>query len=310
MSAPRYDENVSRTVSILTLSARIAESGSITHLPENVRPVSWTALNVGAAETWERVAERRTNEAIEPLLKAIETAQPPAETPHLYLSVESWRRAAAVETRRTAKGKAYERVVGEMRREALAVIDATGSAFRPVQWEESARVFRVQGEWTVTVSVCGTDHAAVWEAFAAGLPGRRDEILTGAQKRIPRASGTVRTSTGDTLERVRKAWRRDRRKGTAPKPATGAYSPGSWVTWQHPETGQACTGVVTSWLPDNRTVGGGRNGRTVIPSDGSEPVVIELVTGAKPTEGPWKAVYGPQLSSPVQPGAQQLEMAV
>ena len=33
MSAPRYDDNVSRTVSILTLSARIAESGSITRLP-------------------------------------------------------------------------------------------------------------------------------------------------------------------------------------------------------------------------------------------------------------------------------------
>lgn len=59
MSAPRCDDNVSRTVSILTLSTRIAESGSITHLPENVRPVGWTALYAGADESWERVAEER-----------------------------------------------------------------------------------------------------------------------------------------------------------------------------------------------------------------------------------------------------------
>ncbi|MBT2393553.1 hypothetical protein J7E87_30110 [Streptomyces sp. ISL-1] len=158
--------------------------------------------------------------------------------------------------------------MGEMRREALAVIDAKGPGFRPVQWEESARVFRVQGEWTVTVSVSGTDHTAVREAFAAGLPGRRDEILADAQKRIPRVSGTVRTSTSDTPEKVRKAWRRDRRRGTVPKPATGAYSPGSWVTWQHPETGQACSGIVTRWLLGERT---DPARRTVIPSDGSEP---------------------------------------
>lgn len=307
MSAPRYDDNVSRTVSILTLSARIAESGSITHLPENVRPVGWAALYAGAGETWERVAERRTNEAIEPLLKAIETAQPPAESAHLYLSVESWRRAAAAETRRTAKDKAYERVVGKMRRDALAAIDTKGPAFRSVQWEESARVFRVQGEWTVTVSVSGTDHTAVREAFAAGLPGRRDEILADAQQRIPRISGTVRASTTDTPEKVRKAWRRDRRQGTAPKPATGCYSPGSWVTWQHPETGQTLTGIVTKWLPGERT---DTTRRTVIPSDGSEPLTIELATGAKPTAGPWNAVYSPGISAPLQPGAQQLELAI
>ncbi|MEU4499216.1 hypothetical protein AB0F96_38660 [Streptomyces sp. NPDC023998] len=304
MSAPRYDDNVSRTVSILTLSARIAESGSITHLPENVRPVSWAALYAGADETWERVAERRTNEAIDPLLKAIETAQPPAESAHLYLSVESWRRAAAAETRRTAKDKAYERVVGKMRRDALAAIDTKGPAFRPVQWEESARVFRVQGEWTVTVSVTGTDHTAVREAFAVGLPGRRDEILADAQKRIPRVSGTVKAPS-DTPEKVRKAWRRDRRKGTAPKPATGAYSPGSWVTWQRPETGETCTGIVTRWLPGERT---DTTRRTVIPSDGSEPVAIELATGAKPTVGPWRAVYGEGLSSSVEPGVLRGEL--
>jgi hypothetical protein len=103
MSAPRYDDNVSRTVSILTLSARIAESGSITHLPENVRPVGWAAVYVGADESWERVAERRTNEEIEPLLKAIETAQPPAESAHLYLSVESWRDASLAVDGRAAR---------------------------------------------------------------------------------------------------------------------------------------------------------------------------------------------------------------
>ncbi|TQK49871.1 hypothetical protein FBY35_0147 [Streptomyces sp. SLBN-118] len=59
MSAARYDDDVSRAVSILTLSARIAESGSITHLPESVRPVGWAALYVGADETWERTAERQ-----------------------------------------------------------------------------------------------------------------------------------------------------------------------------------------------------------------------------------------------------------
>jgi hypothetical protein len=150
---------------------------------------------VGAAETWERVAERRTNEEIESLLKAIETGEPPAEVAHLRPSVERWRAAKVAETRRTAKDKAYERVVGEMRRDALAAMGAKGPAFRPVQWEESDRVFRVQGEWTVTVSVTGTDHTAVREAFAAGMPGRRDEILADAQKRIPRLSRTVKASS-------------------------------------------------------------------------------------------------------------------
>ncbi|GGT54678.1 hypothetical protein GCM10010271_68180 [Streptomyces kurssanovii] len=174
-------------------------------------------------------------------------AEPPVDVARLYVSVESWRRAAVAETRRIASEEAYGRVVGEMRREGLAAIDAKGAAFQPVEWEESTRIFRVQGVWTVTVSVCGTDHTAVREAFAAGL-GRREEILADAQKRIPRVSGTVRAAADDTPERVRKAWRRDRRWGTAPKPATGCHSPGSWVTWQHPETGRTLTGIVTKWL--------------------------------------------------------------
>jgi hypothetical protein len=86
-------------------------------------------------------------------------------------------------------------------------------------------------------------------------------------------------------------------------PATGAYSPGSWVTWQHPGTGHACTGIVTSCLPDNRTAGYGRYDRAVIPSDGSAPVVMELSVDAKPSEGSWRVVYGEGLSSPVEPGA-------
>ncbi|GAA1545875.1 hypothetical protein GCM10009730_63700 [Streptomyces albidochromogenes] len=81
-----------------------------------------------------------------------------------------------------------------MRREALAAIDAMGAVFRLVEWVESTRIFRVQGEWTVTVSVSGTDPMAVREAFAAGLPGRRDEVLADVQKRIPRVSGSVRAA--------------------------------------------------------------------------------------------------------------------
>ncbi|MFE5108269.1 hypothetical protein [Streptomyces sp. NPDC056663] len=300
----RSAETVSQSVSVLTLSARIAESGGITNRPDTVRPVGWSAVYAAADRSWERVAEARVNRVVGPLLTAIASAVPPADVAHLYASVEGWRRTAVAQTRRTASREAYERVVGEMRRDALAAIDAKGAAFQPVSWEESTRVFRVQGEWTVSVSVSGTDHAAVREAFAAGLAGRRDEILADAERRIPRVSGTVR-ACGDTPEKVRKAWRRDRRQGTAPKPATGSYSPGSWVTWQHPETGEVLTGIVTKWLPGERSDAARR---TVVPSDGSEALTIELVAGAKPTAGPWTAVYPSGLSVPMQPGLVQPEL--
>jgi hypothetical protein len=191
-------------VSVLTLSARIAESGGITHLPQTVWAVGWAAHSAGAEQPWERVAEARVSQEVAPVLAEIATAEPPADVAHLYVSVESWRRAAVAEVCRTASEEAYEGVVGEMRREALAAIDAKGAAFQPVEWEESTRIFRVQGEWTVTVSVSGTDHTAAREAFAAGLPGRPDEILAEVQKRIPRVCATVRT---------------------APKPGHGCYLP-------------------------------------------------------------------------------------
>ncbi|WP_351237620.1 hypothetical protein [Streptomyces sp. NPDC002133] len=47
----------------------------------------------------------------------------------------------------------------------------------------------------------------------------------------------------------------------------------------------------------------------MIPSDGSEPVVMVLAPEAKPAVGPWSVVYGPQVCSPVQPGVEQLELA-
>ncbi|MGW0556765.1 hypothetical protein ACWDZ6_21615 [Streptomyces sp. NPDC002926] len=79
------------------------------------------------------------------------------------------------------------------------------------------------------------------------------------------------------------------------------------MTWQHPETRETCTGIVTKWLPGERT---DTTRRTVIPSDGSEPLTIEPATGAKPTTGPWAAVRSPGLSAPVQPGAQQPKLAM
>lgn len=117
------------------------------------------------------MAEARVNREVGPLLTAIATAEPAADVAHRYASVESWRRAAVAQMRRTASREVYECVVGVMRWDALAAIDAEGAAFRPVSWGESTGVFRVQGEWTVSVSVSGTDHAAVREAFAAGLAG-------------------------------------------------------------------------------------------------------------------------------------------
>ncbi|MEU5109619.1 hypothetical protein AB0H07_46550, partial [Streptomyces sp. NPDC021354] len=237
---PRSDETVSQSVSVLTLSVRIAESGSVTHLPECVCPVSWAAFYTASGQDWQRVAEKRVNEEVQPLLDEIATAEPPADVANLWPSVERWRAATAAEANRDARNRVYERVVSEMRREALTAIDAKGRDFRPTEWTESTTVFRVQGEWTVTLSVSGTDHAAVREAFATGLTGRRDEILADAQKRIPRISGTF-PEPRITPEKVRRAWRRDRRKGTVPRPASGAFAPGSWVTWQHPETGQTFT---------------------------------------------------------------------
>ncbi|MER7112311.1 hypothetical protein [Streptomyces sp. NPDC000229] len=78
------------------------------------------------------------------------------------------------------------------------------------------------------------------------------------------------------------------------------------MTWQHPETGQTLTGIVTKWLLGERT---DPARRTVIPLDG-EPVVMVLEPRAKPTAGPWNVVYGPEKSSPVQPGVRQLELAM
>ncbi|MFB8442677.1 hypothetical protein ACFC7A_26865 [Streptomyces niveus] len=296
MSAIRAEAAVSKTVSTLTLSARISESGSVTHLAENVRPVSWASVYWQTGETWERVAEQRVNEEMERLLARVATAQPPAG--HRFLSAESWRYAEKAAIRRAEWDRVHEEVVVGLRAAALSAIDAAGSAFWPVVWEESARVFRVEGEWTVTVSVAGTDHTAVREAFASGLPGRREEILADAQNRIPRICGTFPV-TRDTPEKVRRDWRRDRRKGSAPKPATGAFSPGSWVTWQHPETGQALTGIVSDWMAGERPKE--RNRRSVIPSDGGAPVVMVLKPLGRPTRGPWTIDHGTGDSSRVSP---------
>ncbi len=72
-------------------------------------------------------------------------------------------------------------------------------------------------------------HRSLLTSAASGdsPEGRREEILTDAQRRIPRVCVAVPTHTSGTPEKLRRAWRWDRRKGTAPKPATGAYSPGS-----------------------------------------------------------------------------------
>ncbi|MFD4722321.1 hypothetical protein ACFWOY_23225 [Streptomyces sp. NPDC058423] len=80
---------------------------------------------------------------------------------------------------------------------------------------------------------------------------------------------------------------------------------GLWTTWQHPETGQTLTGIIIKWLLGERT---DPSRRKVIPSDGSEPVVVGLEPLAKPTAGPGSIVYGPESSSPVQPGVQPLEL--
>ncbi|BBG20635.1 hypothetical protein RVR_P13 (plasmid) [Actinacidiphila reveromycinica] len=139
-------------------------------------------------------------------------------------------------------------MVEEMRRTALEAIDVTGPATLPTRWEESARIFLIQGGWTVTVSVSGTDHVAVREAYTTQLGTRKAAILADAQNRIPRIPGPLPRANPNSPDKVRAAWRRNRRQGTAPKPASGAFAPGSWVTWAHPETGAVLTGVVTGWL--------------------------------------------------------------
>ncbi|WP_346161717.1 hypothetical protein [Streptomyces mordarskii] len=236
------------------------------------------------------------------MLEEIAAAEPPAEVADDRRSVDRWR----ADMSRTAQDRVYERVTDRLSCEALKAIEEKGIAFWPVEWEESSTPIRVQGEWTVDVSVRGTDHVAVREAFAADLARRRDEIVADAGRRIPRIKGTF-PEPRITPEKVRKAWQRDRRRGTAPKPASRAFAPGSWVTWLHPVTGRKVSGIVTRWLPGER-VDSAR--RTVIPSDGSEPVALELAGGATSSVGPWVAVYGEGLSSLVEPGAEQLEFAV
>ncbi|MFC6511442.1 hypothetical protein ACFQFR_00005 [Streptomyces goshikiensis] len=219
------DETESRTVSTLTMSARISESGRITPLPETVRPVRWTELWARSGKSLDRIVQLRVKAWVEPLLKAIETKAMPADSAHLWKSQEQWRAATIRETRRKATDQAHARVTSELRREALAEIEAEGSGFWPVRWEESTKVFLVQGEWTVTVSVSGTDHTAVRSAFASDLPPLIADIVADAQNRIPRPKKTVPISAStDTPAKVRKAWKRDRAKGTAPKAANGAYT--------------------------------------------------------------------------------------
>lgn len=72
-----------------------------------------TAHYAGAEQHWGRVAEACVNQEVAPLLAEIASAEPPADVAHLYASVESWRRAAVAETRRTASNEAYGRAVVE-----------------------------------------------------------------------------------------------------------------------------------------------------------------------------------------------------
>ncbi|MFI6689020.1 hypothetical protein [Streptomyces sp. NPDC050485] len=270
--------HTSESVSYLYVSACIGESGSITPLPESTEPVRWTAVYRDADGGWQRSAEARAREEAQPLLDDLAAALPPA---NWHGKPEGWRTTTA----QTIRKETHDRVVDAMRREALDTIEALGRFFAPVSWEESHRRYWRQGEWTVTVSVRGTDHDAVREAYAAGIKARRDEILTDPRNRIPRVSGSVRTSA-DTPEKVRKAWRLDRRNGTAPKPATGAFAPGSWVTLEHPASGETLTGIVTEWTSTGSRLGRGE--RAVIPSNGDEPIPMTL-QGTKPTMGPWRA---------------------
>lgn len=302
------DETESQTVSTLTLSARISESGRITPLPETIRPVRWTDLWSRSGQSLERVIQLRVKAWVDPLLKAAETKAMPADSAHLWKSEEHWRAATIRETRRKATDQAHAHVTGELRREALATIDAEGPGFSPIRWEESTKVFLIQGEWTVTVSVSGSDHTAVRAAYAADLSARITDIVADAQNRIPRPKKTrPAPASTDTPAKVRKAWRRDRVKGTAPKAANGAYVPGSWVTWQNPESGRTINGIVTKWIPgqnhDSRK-------RGVIPSDGSDPIVMQLDSAADPWKGPWRVSYGEGITSLVEPGAVQLELTL
>ncbi|MFD9420932.1 hypothetical protein ACFWC9_40670 [Streptomyces goshikiensis] len=302
------DETESRTVSTLTMSARISESGRITPLPEAVRPVRWTDLWARSGKSLDRLVHLRVKAWVDPLLKAIETEAMPADSAHRWKSQEQWRAATIRETRRKTTDQAHARVTSELRREALAEIEAEGSGFWPVRWEESTKVFLVQGEWTVTVSVSGTDHTAVRSAFASDLPPLIADIVADAQNRIPRAKKTVPVSAStDTPAKVRKAWKRDREKGTAPKAANGAYTPGSWVIWQDPESGRTINGIVTQWTP-GWTHDSSKRG--VIPSDGSDPVVMQLDSGAHRSKGPWRVSYGDGVTSRVEPGAVQLELTL
>jgi hypothetical protein len=77
---------------------------------------------------------------------------------------------------------------------------------------------------------------------------------------------------------------------------------------QNPETGQKCTGIVTSWLPDDRTAGYGRHDRAVILSNGSGPVVVVLGPGAGPWVGSWRVVYRGGAVEPVVRGAHRSEL--
>ncbi|MFD8386192.1 hypothetical protein ACFV2X_48130 [Streptomyces sp. NPDC059679] len=90
-----------------------------------------------------------------------------------------------------------------------------------------------------------------------------------------------------------------RPQASAQKPSNRAYSPGSWVSWEHPATGAPMLGIVS-----NHEMPGliyRDNDRTVIPADGSPAMVMRTRPGTTATDGQWEALYPHGMSARIQP---------
>ncbi|MGW2865586.1 hypothetical protein [Streptomyces sp. NPDC001205] len=83
-----------------------------------------------------------------------------------------------------------------------------------------------------------------------------------------------------------------------PKPSNRAFGPGSWVTWDDPETGQPLLGVVSTSGHGTGVVNpfGDPRDRVIQPADGSDAMTMRPRPGCTATSGDWQGIYSSGIS--------------
>lgn len=219
------------TLTVLTLTVRVSEDGSITQLPERVAAATWT-MAPGMGD-WQPLAEKRA--------KAIAAPQIAEAEAQGFLGL-----ARHVESQTFTSRGIWHEAVDQLRDEALQALTAGGVALRRFHSEQPVSV---QGQWTVDLAWSGSDHAAVREVFDAEAPGAAAEWAAHPE-RFPRVdppkNGRVYGESLLTPEAMRELLERGRR----PPRRGGRFRSGSWVTWT--ESGLPRRDVISEGLSSSR----------------------------------------------------------